>query len=194
MTANVSIRCLLQATAFLALLSPAVSSQNLNWSQTSFSLTAQWISPQMDFGTYWKAGPAAGAYARIPLDHPLSITAVGLVSWHAPAETPRKAEIPQVLLFQLGGGFSLEQNLSGNLDASVAVRLVNNAFIMTGPPVRPGFENAVESEFGISFEGALVLQTNSVPISLLASYQPIFVGLDPVAIIAVGFSVGLSRP
>ncbi|MEX1140232.1 MAG: hypothetical protein WEB33_12830 [Bacteroidota bacterium] len=188
------MKSLVQVILFSVLTLPVASSQNLDWSQTSFSLTAQWISPQKDFGTYWKGGPAAGAYARIPLNHPLSITAVGLVSWHAPAETPRKANIPQVLLFQLGGGFSLEQSLSGGLDASIAVRLVNNAFIMTGPPVRPGFENAVESEFGISFEGALILQTASTPIALLASYQPILVGLDPVGIISVGLSVGLSRP
>lgn len=188
------MKSLIQATVLSVLVLPVASSQNINWSQTSFSLTAQWISPQKDFGTYWKSGPAAGAYVRIPLNHPLSITAVGLISWHAPAETPRKTDIPQVLLFQIGGGFSLEQNLTESLDASMAVRLVNNAFIMTGPAVRPGFENAVESEFGISFEGALTLKTNSAPISLLASYQPIFVGLDPVAIISVGLSVGLSRP
>ncbi|MEX2117693.1 MAG: hypothetical protein WEB37_12485 [Bacteroidota bacterium] len=168
------------------------SSQALDWSETTFSLTAQWISPQKDFGTYWNNGPAVGAYAGIPLNHPISITALAIVSWHSPAETSRKAKIPQVLLFQLGGGFALSQNLSESLDVSFAVLLVNNAFIMTGPAVRPGFENAVESEFGISFEWTLTMKPESTPpLSFLASYQPIFVGLDPVAIISIGLAVGL---
>ncbi len=189
---------LIKVPLFIGLLGGGMSiacSQTLDLSKTAFSLTAQWIIPQKEFHTYWNDGPAVGAYAEIPLNHPLSISAVGLVSWHSPAETPRKAGIPQVLLFQLGGGFSLNQSLSGNIDASIAVRLVNNAFILTGPAVRPGFENAVESEFGISFEGALTMKPESTPpISLLASYQPIFVGLDPVAIMSVGLAMGLSHP
>ncbi len=168
------------------------SAQTPNWSEITFSLTAQWISPQRDFGTYWKSGPALGGYANIPLNDPLSITALGLVSWHSPAETPRRARIPQVLLFQLGGGLSLSQSLYENINTSITVLLMNNAFIMTGPPVRPGFENAVESEFGISFEWALTVKPKSIPpISFQASYQPIFVGLDPAAIVSLGFVVGL---
>lgn len=168
------------------------SAQTPDWSGITFSLTAQWISPQKDFGTYWKSGPAAGAYAEVPLNGPLSIKALGIVSWHSPAETPRKAKIPQVLLFQLGGGFSLSQSLGSNLNTSAAVLLVNNAFIMTGPPVRPGIENAFESEFGISFEWTLGIKPESLPpISLHASFQPIFVGLEPVSIISIGLAVGL---
>jgi len=168
------------------------SSQTLGWSETKFSITAQWISPQKEFGTYWNNGPALGGYAEIPLNHPVSITAIGIVSWHSPAETPRKGSIPQVLLFQLGGGFALSQGLSDGLETSIAVLLVNNAFIMTGPAVRPGFENALESEFGVSFEWSLTMKPESIPpISLHASYQPIFVGLDPVAIISLGLAVGL---
>lgn len=168
------------------------SAQTPDWSGTTFSLTAQWISPQNDFGTYWNNGPAAGAYAEVPLNGPLSLKALGIVSWHSPAETPRKSNIPQVLLIQLGGGFSLTQSLGNNLSTAVAVVLVNNAFILTGPPVRPGIENAFESEFGISFEWALGMKPDSIPpISLHVSYQPIFVGLEPVSIISIGLAVGL---
>jgi hypothetical protein len=178
--------------AFLLMGLSISSAQTLNWSETTFSLTAQWISPQRDFGTYWENGPALGAYARIPLNNPLSITALGIVSWHSPAETPRKAGIPQVILFQLGGGFSLSQSLHENLSTSIAVLLINNAFIMTGPPVRPGFENAFESEFGVSFEWSLTMKPESFPpVSIHTSYQPIFVGLDPVAIVSLGLAVGL---
>lgn len=168
--------------------------QTPDWSNLRFSVRAEWIAPQRDFGTYWMNGPGIGLNGAVPVEGGFSLAAMGVFSWHAPAETPRKSSIPQILLFQLGGGILVTQGLFEGLDGRLTVQLVNNAFIMTGPAVRPGFENAIESEFGIVFTAGLTLHTSALPeITVFGSYQPIFVGLDPVATVSLGLAVGLER-
>ena len=169
------------------------SAQHIDWSSTRFSGTVQWIVPQKEFGTYWNDGPAVGLFADIPMEGPFSPVAMGIFSWHSAAESPRKSLIPPVLLFQLGGGVTWTHGLSPTVDVTLGAMLVNNAFILTGPAVRPGFDNEVESEFGFSSSATLTINTGSLPpFSFLVSYQPILVGLEPVAIASFGLVMRIS--
>jgi hypothetical protein len=184
------MRAILRAIILGGVLLNVTYSQEIDWSLLTFSVTGQWIAPQKEFGAYWNNGPALGVYADVPVRRPLFLSASGILSTHSVAETPRKSGIPHVVLVQLGGGLSLLYDLSASVHVGLTAHLVNNTFIFSGPAARPGFENAMESEFGFSLTALLAWKSGVLPpIVALASYQPILVGLEPVAIVSVGLGV-----
>lgn len=169
-----------------------MSGQEIDWSSLTFSVAGQWIFPQKGFGTYWNNGPGLSLYADVPVNHPLSLFASAVVSPHSVAETPKKQQIPPLVLVQLGGGFLVGTNHRALFRVGVGIQLVNNTFIFSGPAARPGFENAVESEFGIAFTGIITWKPDVLPpLQAILSYQPILVGLEPVAVFSVGLGVRL---
>lgn len=176
----------------MAVWSRPLSGQEINWSSLTISIAGQWIAPQRNFGTYWNNGPGFSLHADVRLDNPLFLLASATLSTHSVAETPKKPQIPPVVLIQLGGGFLIGANQTAPLRAGLGVQLVNNTFIFSGPAARPGFENTVESEFGIAFTGMLTWKSGVLPpLQALLSYQPILVGLEPVAVLSFGLGVRL---
>lgn len=164
--------------------------QQIAWDALTYSISAQWVAPQKDFGTYWNDGPGLILDADVPIEGPVSLLATGGISHHSVADTPIKDRVPPVTLLQLAGGFAVTQSLSPAAEARLSVQLVNDTFIFSGPHARPGFENAVESEFGLAASAMLIWRPGSLPPLVgRVSYQPIFVGLKPVAVFSFGLGV-----
>lgn len=175
---------------FLVLCPAGGRAQQIDWNALTYSLSVQWIAPQKNFGTYWNQGPGLFLDADVPVEGPVSLLASAGISHHSVAETPRKGSVPPVTLFQLAGGFAVTGKISPTANAALGIQLVNNAFIFSGPHARPGFENAVESEFGLAFSAMLTWRSGFLPPLVgRVSYQPIFVGLEPVAV--AGFGLGV---
>jgi len=169
-----------------------MSGQEIDWSSLTISVAGQWIFPQKGFGTYWNNGPGLSLSVDVPVNTPVSLVASATVSPHSVAETPKKQQIPPVVLVQLGGGFLVATNQTAPLGAGFGIQLVNNTFIFSGPAARPGFENAVESEFGIAFTGLVTWKSGILPpLQAILWYQPILVGLEPVAVFSIGLGLRL---
>lgn len=164
--------------------------QQVDWDALAYSFSVQWVAPQKDFGTYWNEGPGLVLDTDVPIEGPVSLLASGGISHHSVAETPKKDRIPPVTLLQLAGGFAVTQSLTSAAEARLSVQLVNDTFIFSGPHARPGFENVVESEFGVAASAMLIWRSGSLPPLVgRVSYQPIFVGLEPVAVFSFGLGV-----
>ncbi len=170
------------AVFILFLVTPAAFSQPVDFSETSFDVSVEWMIPHREFGEFWKPGPGAGLRAETPLAKSFLLTVGGRLSWFQRSESPRKDLIPHIVLVTLNVGLQSKTRLSPSLWLSGELSLANNTFIFTGPAAPDDFDNTVESEFGL--QGLLRIHLGRIGLSV--SYQHIFTGLDPVAVTSVG--------